>query len=180
MSRLFLAFSAFFRILFDGTFARRVALAKTGDAELPSPKAVPAEAPKPPPAPMRENNTDAALQLLAILQREGRLIDFLEEDMGSFSDADIGAAARVVHTGCKKALHEHVKLSNVRTEAEEARVTLPPGFDASSVRVTGNVVGSPPFTGTLRHRGWRATSVTLPQLTSGHDASILAPAEVEL
>lgn len=178
MSRFFLAFSAFFRILFDGAFAERVAFARTAPEALPPP--APVEPPKPPPPPMRENNSDAALQLLAILQREGRFIDFLEEDMSAFGDADIGAAARVVHTGCKKALREHVKIANVRSENEEARVTLPVGFDASAVRVTGNVVGSPPFTGTLRHRGWRATSVVLPQLTSGHDATILAPAEVEL
>ena len=184
-ARLALAFAAFFRILGDGVFAARVKNAEN-PAALPAPKKAPApksEPPKPvaPPAPaLREATTDSALQLLAIFQREGRFIDFLEEDVSSFSDADIGAAARVVHTGCRKALREHVTLEPVRTEAEEARITLQKGFDAGAVRLTGNIVGEPPFTGTLRHRGWKAANVTLPKLTEGHDVKIVAPAEVEL
>ena len=31
-----------------------------------------------------------------MLQREGRLIDFLQEDLAAFPDADVGAAARAV------------------------------------------------------------------------------------
>jgi hypothetical protein len=184
VSRFFLAFSAFFSILFDAAFAKKVELAKSGEAllpeSLPAPKPVAVEVAKAAPPPMREAGPDAALQLLAILQREGRFLDFLEEDVSSFNDADIGAAARVVHTGCKKALREHITIAQVRSESEEARVTLAPGFNASEVRVTGNVVGAPPFTGTLRHRGWRAVDVKLPQMAQGHDAKILAPAEVEL
>lgn len=130
------------------------------------------EAPKP--------THEAALQLLALLQREGRLVDFLEEDVGSFADADIGAAARVVHAGCRKALREHVKLAPVRDEAEGAKVSLPEGFDPSAVKLTGDVQGKGPFSGTLRHRGWRATDVSLPVAISGHDARIVAQAEVEL
>lgn len=186
MSRIFLAFSAFFRILFDAAFAKNVLLARDGQPTLAAdtriepvkPKAV--EPVKAPPQPMRELGPDAALQLLSIFQREGRFIDFLEEDVSSFTDAEIGAAARVVHTGCRKAMREHITLKQVRSEAEEARVTLAPGFNASEVRVIGNVIGSPPFTGTLRHRGWRAVDIKLPQLTDGHDAKVLAQAEVEL
>jgi hypothetical protein len=99
--------------------------------------------------------------------------------VASFADADIGAAARVVHTGCRKALREHVKLEPVRGEEEGAKVTL----DASpkdGVKLTGNVQGSGPHTGTLRHRGWRATDVKLPTAVAGHDAHIVAEAEVEL
>lgn len=186
MSRIFLAFSAFFRILFDSAFAKNVLLARDGGLSLPASTEVEKPAPKveapvkAPPAPMRELGPDAALQLLSIFQREGRFIDFLEEDVSSFSDAEIGAAARVVHTGCRKAMREHITLAQVRSEAEEARVTLAPGFNAAEVRVIGNVVGSPPFTGTLRHRGWRAVTIKLPQLTEGHDAKVLAQAEVEL
>jgi hypothetical protein len=131
-----------------------------------------AEAPKP--------THEAALQLLALLQREGRLVDFLEEDVASFADADIGAAARVVHAGCRKALRDHVKLAPVRDEAEGAKVSLPEGFDPSAVKLTGDVQGKGPFTGTLRHRGWRATVVSMPVAVPGHDARIVAQAEVEL
>ena len=122
----------------------------------------------------------AALQLLGLLQREARFVDFVQEDVAGYSDAEIGAAARVVHGGCRKALREHVTLEPVRPEAEGSRVTLPPGFDATAVRVSGNVVGQPPFTGTLAHRGWRAADVRLPQLTDEKAAAIIAQAEVEL
>src|SRR5207244_10775741 len=85
-----------------------------------------------------------ALQLLSTLQREGRLIDFCEEDLAGFSDAQIGAASRTVHDGCRKALRSVVALEPVRTEAEGAPVEVPAGFDARAVRLTGNVVGNPP------------------------------------
>lgn len=122
----------------------------------------------------------AALQLLGLMQREARFVDFLQEDVAPYTDAEIGAAARVVHEGCRKVLREHFSIEPVRTEAEGSRVTLPAGFDASAVRLTGNVVGQAPFTGQLAHRGWRATQVRLPQLTDSQAATVLAQAEVEL
>lgn len=163
------------RTLTDPGFAAQVERLRRG--ELPAP------APKPPaarPAPLKEPQPDAALQFLGLLQQEGRFIDFLEEDVAAFSDTQIGAAARVVHEGCRKSLHEHLIIEPVRSEQEGAQVTLEQGFDASSIRLTGNVVGKPPFTGTLMHRGWRVTQVKLPKLSEGHDARVLAPAEVEL
>ena len=137
-------------------------------------------APPPKPIILREPTPDAALQLLGLLQSEARLIDFLEEDIAAYSDADIGAAARIVHEGCRKVLHQHFEIEPVRDEPEGSRITLPKGFDPAEVRLTGNIVGEPPFQGVLVHRGWRATEVKLPQLSEGHRADILAPAEVEL
>ncbi|MGC3996760.1 MAG: DUF2760 domain-containing protein [Anaeromyxobacter sp.] len=125
-------------------------------------------------------DTRSALQLLAVLQREGRLVDFIEEDLTGFPDASIGAAARTVHAGCKKAIQELFALEPVYREAEGAQVTVAPGFDASAVRLTGNVVGKPPFKGALRHHGWRVKDVKLPAAPDGQDARIVAPAEVEL
>ncbi|MBP8267083.1 MAG: DUF2760 domain-containing protein, partial [Zoogloea sp.] len=107
-------------------------------------------------------------------------IDFIEEDVKAYSDADIGAAARVVHEGCRKVLREHFSIQPLRTENEGSRITLPEGFDAAAVRVTGNVVGKAPFTGSLSHRGWKVSETRLPKLAPGHDASIVAQAEVEL
>ena len=121
-----------------------------------------------------------ALQLLSLLQREGRLIDFLQQDIATFPDADVGAAARVVHEGCRKALRSHVTLESVRGEEEGARVTLPVGFDADQVKLLGDLKGSPPYAGVLRHRGWRAQTIDLPRIVGPHDARILAPAEVEI
>jgi hypothetical protein len=159
------------RTLFSGAFASRVAA--LGRPELPAKTESTTVI-------LRETTPDAALQLLAILQREGRFIDFLEEEVGTFGDAEIGAAARVVHEGCRRALREHIKLAPVRTDEEGSRVTLPRGFDASEIRLTGNVVGEPPFTGTLQHRGWKADEIRLPQLSEKHNVRVLSPAEVEL
>lgn len=129
---------------------------------------------------LKEITPDTALQLLSLLQQEARFVDFVREDLGSFSDADIGAAARVVHEGSQKALNSYFTLEPVRSEDEESRITLAEGFNAHEVRLTGNVVGKAPFTGTLVHRGWKVTEVKLPKLAAGHDTRIIAPAEVEL
>ncbi|RYF81803.1 MAG: DUF2760 domain-containing protein [Comamonadaceae bacterium] len=182
-SRLGLAFS----LLGDGQLAARLQALRSGAAaQAPAPAPVtapppPAPAPAPVAAPVRATaNVDAALQLLGLLQREARFVDFLQEDIAPYSDAEVGGAARVLHGGARKVLKEAFDLEPVRSEAEGSRLTLQPGFDAASVRVTGNVVGLAPFTGTLQHKGWRATAVRLPALTEGHDTRVIAPAEVEL
>ena len=138
------------------------------------------QAPAPEPVVLKEATPDAALQLLGLLQQEARFIDFIKEDIASFSDADIGVAARVVHEGCNKAINEHFTLATVRSEQEGNKITLPEGFDAATVRLTGNIVGTAPFTGILVHKGWQVTGIRLPKLTSGHNAAIIPPAEVEL
>lgn len=176
-SRIALAISAFFRTLSDPHFAARL---QRIDEPMAAPTAAPTPAPTAAPVILREATPDAALQLLSLLQREARLIDFTQENLTGYADADIGAAARVVHEGCAKVLREHFTIEPVRSEAEGARVTLEAGFDAAAVRLTGNVVGQAPFKGSLSHRGWRATSVRLPKLAEAHDAKVLAPAEVEL
>lgn len=177
-TRLWFAWACFFRVLFDGVYAAEL---KEGSRALPAPP-TPAKLPERAPAAPRPEppRTDAALQLLALLQREGRLVDFLEEDLAGAEDADIGAAARVVHAGCRKALRDHVKLEPVRSEEEGGRVTLPEGFDAAAIKLTGNVQGHAPYTGTLRHRGWRAASITLPAAVGDAEVRIVAQAEVEL
>lgn len=189
--RLSLAVGTFFSVLGNREFAAGVLRVRDGApapvapvpaaAPAPAPAPAPAAAPVKAPAPeLREASPQAALQLLGLLQRDARFIDFVEEDIAGYADADIGAAARLVHDGCRAALREHFTIVPVRDEAEGSRVTLPAGFDATAVRVTGNVVGSAPFTGTVSHRGWRVADVRLPKLTGSHDASVVAPAEVEL
>jgi len=138
------------------------------------------QAPAPEPIVLKESTPDAALQLLGLLQKEARFIDFIKEDISAYNDADIGVAARVVHEGCNKAINEYFTLDTVRTDSEGSKVTLAKGFDASEVRLTGNIVGQAPFTGTLIHKGWKVTNIRLPKLTKGHNASIVAAAEVEL
>ncbi len=182
--RLPLALANLFRILFDGAYAARVqGLDLAPDTPAPAAQTTStAAAPPAPPAPPAPSHapTDSALQLLSLFQREARLIDFTQEDLSRYGDADIGAAARVVHEGCRKVLAEHFTLQAVRSEEEGSRITLAEGFDAHAVRLTGNVVGSAPFSGTLSHAGWRASKVELPKLAPGMDTHVLAPAEVEL
>lgn len=189
--RLSVALGSFFAILGDGELAANVRRLREGTLPAaapvaPAPAAAPVAAsaakaePKPAPTVVKESTPDAALQLLGLLQRNARFVDFVEEDIKHYSDADIGAAARIVHEGCRATLRDHFTIRPVRTEAEGARITLAPGFDAAAVRLTGNVVGEAPFTGSLTHRGWRVEEVKLPQLVKTHDARIVAPAEVEL
>lgn len=138
------------------------------------------QAPAPEPVILKEATPDAALQLLSLLQKEARFIDFIKEDMSAYADADIGAAARIVHQGCAKAIGEHFTLAAVSNDQEGSRVTLNKGFDAAAFRLTGNIVGEAPFSGTLVHKGWQVTDLSLPKLTEGHNAKIIAAAEVEL
>jgi Domain of unknown function (DUF2760) len=181
-TRLWFAWLCFFRVLFDGAFAGRLWSVREPPALRPP--APPREA-EPGPAPQAmapETPTDSvqALQLLSLLQREGRLVDFLQQDIATFPDADVGAAARIVHDGCRRALLAHATIEPVRAETEGARVVLPAGFAPDDVKLTGGVGGEPPYKGVLRHRGWRATRLELPKIVGDHDAHVLAPAEVEL
>lgn len=182
--RFIIAFSSYWRILADPDFARDVSRLRSGEFRTNKFSAnevtqiTPIKTPHTPV--LKEAVPEAALQLLGLLQQDGRFIDFIQEDIVSFSDGEVGAAARVVHEGCRKALQEHFTLACVREENEGVRVTVAEGFDASSLRLTGNVTGRPPFNGTLVHRGWQVTKAKLPRLVQGHNVYIVAPAEVEL
>lgn len=182
-------FAVLILLLFVLLFFKRAnnhATTSTDSAPVASEPEKPSVAPAPAPvlapkaAQLKEAGPEAALQLLALLQQDARFIDFIQEDLSGFSDADIGAAARVVHEGSKKTLSTYFQLSPIRPEEEESRITLPEGFNASETRLTGNVVGEAPFSGILIHKGWRVTETRLPKISDGHDSSIVAPAEVEL
>lgn len=164
------------RILTDSGFAERVT--HTPRPPLPEGRGGESQATKKEAA--EKHDGDRALALLSMLQREGRLVDFLEQDVAGFSDEEIGAAVRVVHEGCRKALRSAMKIDAIRSEEEGARVEIEKGYDASLVKLTGDVRGEGPFEGVLKHKGWRAKDVKLPEPTQGHDASVIAPAEVEL
>jgi hypothetical protein len=126
-----------------------------------------------------EARDQGALSLLSWLQRSGRFIDFVMEEVDSYSDEQVGAAARDIHRGCRKVLDEALGLEPILTGDESAPVQVPPGFDPVSIQLTGNVRGDPPFSGTLMHHGWRTTKVHVP-VSETLDARVLAPAEVEL
>src|SRR5690349_19680955 len=153
------------RVLGNATLAGKVAALDTAP--------VPVKAAEQPP----EKTHASGLAVLGLLQREGRLVDFLQEDVAAFSDAEIGAAARVVHAGSRKALNQYLTLEPVLKEAEGAAVTVPAGFNAERIRLAGNVTGQPPFKGSLKHHGWVATSVRFPAVSPSLDPRIIAPAE---
>ncbi|CBY14138.1 unnamed protein product [Oikopleura dioica] len=122
----------------------------------------------------------SGLAVLGALQREGRLLDFLQQDLTGHPDEDVGAAARVVHAGCRQWLRQAVELAPAVAEAEGATMPVPVGFDAQRIRLTGRVAGAPPYRGTVRHGGWVATTVRLPAVAEALDPRVLAPAEVEI
>lgn len=155
---------------------------------VPGAAAAPArvEAATPPPvehveARPTEEPSDRAVQLLALLQRDGRLVDFLSEEIAPYQDAQIGAAVRELHANCRKALEQYVTLEPVIDGEEDRPVTVEEGFDPASIKLVGNVTGRPPLRGLLRHRGWRVARINLPSLPpQGAGREVVAPAEVEI
>ncbi len=121
------------------------------------------------------------LRILTVLQRDGRLVDFLQEEIDAYTDAQIGAAVRDIHRGCRKALRDYLTIEPVLAGAEESQIHVATDFDPTEIRLTGNVHGAPPFQGILKHHGWKVKSVQLPVLPASRgDSPVLAPAEVEI
>ncbi len=142
-----------------------------------------AEPARPAPGEPGASRADADIvQFLAMLQEKGRLVDFLMDDVDAYSDAQVGAAARVVHAGCKGVLAEHFRINPLRTEPEGSAVQVPAGYSADEYRLIGKIVGSAPFSGVLVHRGWKTDMVKLPHLLRDATGRLpaIAPAEVEV
>jgi hypothetical protein len=160
-----------FKVIGDPSLAAEVErwLKKPGPAKVPAPKAI-----------LQEKTHASGLFMLSVFQQDGRLIDFLQQDVAAFSDEEVGAAARVVHGGCRKALQRLLTPARILKDEEGATVNVPAAFDANQIRLTGNVTGQPPFKGTLKHHGWTATELKFPTLAENMDYRVLAPAEVEL
>jgi Domain of unknown function (DUF2760) len=180
--RISYATRCFFSVLSRGEVPEDIAPEVVRGAAAPAPapepeaKSLPAEA-----RPAAEESPDRAVQLLALLQREGRLVDFFSEEIAPYQDAQIGAAVRELHAGCRKALEQYVTLEPVIDGEEDRPVTVEEGFDPAAVKLVGNVTGRPPLRGLLRHRGWRVAEVNLPTLPpAGPGRAVVAPAEVEI
>jgi len=171
LARLRTGWSAFTRALANPGFCSQVAaLLRPAQTQA---KLKPVELPP-------ERVHASGLAVISLLQREGRFIDFLKEDMAAFSDAEIGAAARVVHAGCRKVFSEYFAIEPALKDAEGATIKVPAGFDAQRIRLIGNIAGQPPFRGTLKHHGWVAIAVRMPTVSEAVDPRVLAAAEVEL
>jgi hypothetical protein len=148
-------------------------------AHVQAPQPAVIQPPSPPPP--VENTAEAEIvAFFALLQEKGRLVDFLMEDLASYEDAEIGAAARVVHEGCKQVLQEHFKIHAIAEADEGSQITVPAGFAADEYRLVGKLSGDPPFTGKLVHKGWKTDAVKLPRLVDTRRLPAIAPAEVEL
>jgi hypothetical protein len=156
--------------LVAGLLIIMLALRRAGRAAAPLEAPAPAAPPPPSPAP--------ALRLLGLLQQEARLVDFIAEDIDGYSDEQVGAAVRSIHSACRKVLNEHVQLHRIFDAEDGSDMVVDQGFDPAAVRLTGNVTGQPPFRGTLQHGGWRAVKISLPDAPL--DPNIIAPAEVEI
>ncbi len=153
-----------------GRLGRGLQLARgPGQSSAAATVAVPAAPPK---------RSGAPLRLIALLQAESRLIDFLLEDIQAFPDAQIGQAVREIHRKARAAIQQHLVLDPVLAGNESDSVTVPAGFDPSAVRVGGNVTGNPPFTGQLQHPGWRVREIKLAAPPEGADEFVIQPAEV--
>jgi hypothetical protein len=148
---------------------------------VPAPKPAPV-LPVQPPAPATNQAEAEIAAFVALCQEKGRFVDFLMEELTTYEDVEVGAAARVVHQGCRQVLQEHFKMAPISDAAEGTQVTIPAGYAADEYRLIGKLSGDPPFVGTLIHKGWRTQSVKLPRLVNavGKRLPAIAPAEVEL
>jgi Domain of unknown function (DUF2760) len=158
----------------------------TGARSSPTPEPVqtitpaPAPAPIQPPAPTPQQAEAEIVTFFGLLQEKGRLVDFLMEDITPYEDSEVGAAARVIHQGCRQVLQEYFNISPISEAAEGAQVTVPAGYSADQFRLVGKLTGEPPFTGTLLHKGWKTEFVKLPRIVNADRLPSIAPAEVEL
>jgi hypothetical protein len=179
--RIAFAFRCFFSILFHADIPDDIAQKRvkpTGDApQVPAAASVSRLKELERPA---SEAFDRAVQMLALLQRDGRLIDFLAEDISGYPDAQLGAAVRTIHETCRQVLDHYVKLEPILNSEEDQPVTVQAGFDPAAVKLIGNVAGEPPVHGVLRHKGWRVKEVNLPPLPQVAGRMVVAPAEVEL
>lgn len=180
--RVAIAFRCFFSILLHGDIPNDIAQMRVQPSgQVPQMPA--AEAPVSRPKEMERSVPEAfdrAVQMLALLQRDGRLIDFLAENVSPYPDAQLGAAARTIHESCRKVLEQYVKLEPILNSEEHQPVTVQSRFDPAAIKLLGNVTGQPPIRGVLRHKGWQVKDMNLPPLPQGSGRMVIAPAEVEI
>ncbi len=194
MKRLSLAFRCLFSLLFKGRISATLLAELQTHVEpgTPAAAAPPAVGPRPAeggptpearptvaqPPPVSSN--ERAVQMLALLQRDGRLIDFFTEDIAQYDDAQVGAAVRDMHDSCRNTLNRYLTLKPVVPSEEGKAYTVEPGFDPGAIKLIGNVTGRLPASGVLRHHGWQAADIRLPDVPVGASRSVIAPAEVEI
>ncbi|WCN09305.1 DUF2760 domain-containing protein [Marinomonas mediterranea] len=185
--RFFGAFGQFFKYMGNGNYAARCNEVSSGSKfefevepkiiteEVEVIREIQIEAPM-----LDTVNTDGALQLLQLLQKEARFIDFTQESIDAYSDEEIGGAARQIHSGCSKVIQQYFSLDSVHEATENSRVEVPADYSPQQIKLEGLVQGDGPYTGTLIHPGWEITDIKLPKVSDTGGLSIIAPAEVEV
>jgi hypothetical protein len=163
---------------------RRHRSSRTRHAEAPAAEVPEAEESAPPAAPQPEPpQAGEALVLLSLLQEKGRFLDFVMEDITTYQDAQVAAASRVVHQGCSAVVKEHLDISPVHAGKEGDRITVDTAAEPNRYRLVGKIVGQPPFSGVVVHRGWKTSRMSLPRFTRPVDATgpnTITPVEVEV
>lgn len=185
--RFFGAFGQFFKYMASGNYAARCQAAGQGQlfAFETEPKVITETVEVireiEVAAPVLDSvNADGAHQLLQLLQQEARFIDFIQESIDDYSDADVGAASRQIHSGCAKVIKQHFTIDVVNAATENSRVEVPADYDAKQIKLEGRVEGKGPYSGTLIHPGWKVTETRLPKVSNTDSLTVLAPAEVEV
>ncbi len=170
MGRLSLAW----RVLTNGELARQLAELVSGAA---AEKITEQPVAEPEPAPAVRND---AVTLLAALQREARLVDFLMEPIDDYADAQIGAAVRDIHRDSRTVLDRVFAIAAVIDQPEGSAVDLSDGAANGRLRLIGEI-GPEQTSGTLTHHGWQATRSELPTWSGSFQSiDVIAPAEVEV
>ncbi len=149
--------------------------------ETPAPLPPPVAAKPPPPPPERHPEAEV-VAFLGLLQEKGRLVDFLMDDVSIYDDSRVGAAARVVHFGCRDVLQEHFKITPISDAEEGSQVMIPENYSIDEYRLMGKITGNPPFRGILLHKGWKTESVKLPRLIKTEEKRLpsITPALIEV
>ncbi|WP_051327799.1 DUF2760 domain-containing protein [Desulfatirhabdium butyrativorans] len=174
--------AALWALWFHGAVRRRIANQPTQKEKRTKTPAPLKDKQEEKPIPARDPDIDKRLflYLVGMLQREGRLLDFFNENLEDYEDAQIGAAVRNIHENCRKIVDRYLPLQPVVSQEEGEAITLQANFDAAAIKLVGQVGDHPPFTGVVRHRGWRVKKVVLPELSGNPDPDIIAAAEVEI
>lgn len=157
--RLWIAIKAFFKAFNEPEKARRYI---DGSLEVPG------------------KEDPSHLRLLSILQQSGRIIDFLKEDIAAFSDAQVGAAVRKIHTDCAKTLEELVTIRPILDDAEGSMISVAAGYNPAEMKIVGQVKSELPIKGEVIHRGWKACKRSLPKKSGDQACELLSPAEIEV
>ena len=133
----------------------------------------------------RDARVDAEIaHFLGILQEKGRFMDFVMDDITSYNNEQVGAAARVVHQGCSKVMSEYFSIVPLHEGAEGDSVVLQEGYNPAEYRPVGKLADGARIQGKITHRGWKATEIKLPRraetAAGSEDRFVITPAEIDV